>query len=69
MIARGDDRGPGAEQFDALLAADSASARRILSIDDGEIGRQLLLQALEPLVERVAPRFADHVTEKKNADH
>ena len=41
----------------------------ILVFDDGEIGRQLLLQPLEPFVERAAPRLTDHISQKKYPDH
>ena len=69
MVAGRDDRRAGAEQFDALLAADTASARRILAIDDGEIGGQFPLQSFEPLVQRVAPGLAHHIAQKKYPDH
>ena len=69
MVAGRDDRRAGAEQFDALLPADPSPARRVLAVDDGEIGSQFLLQSFEPFVQRMPSGFPHHVAEKKNADH
>ena len=39
---------------------------RVLGVHDAEAGAELLAQALQPLLDRSAPRRAEHVRDEKN---
>jgi hypothetical protein len=69
MIPRRDHRGASLENLNALLAAYTPAASRILAVDDGKIHSHLLLHAFESLGQSLTPGFSHHIAQKKYPDH
>ncbi len=66
MIAARDDIDARLKQFIADLAVDAEAMRRVLTIGDHEIQRQLLAQSRHVAGDDSAPRPPDDVAEKQN---
>jgi hypothetical protein len=61
VVAEGDDRDTGAQQADRDLRRDTATARRVLAVDDDKIDPAFRAQRGQPPDDGFAPRLADDI--------
>src|SRR5437879_1660707 len=65
MIAGRDHRHARAQKLDRDLPGNSATAGRVLTVDDRKIDRVLFLQLRQSRDDRLASRLANDVTQEK----
>jgi hypothetical protein len=58
---------PGGEKLLRQLRGDARPVRCVFPVDDAEVDRKLVPQALQPLVERAVPRGPEDVRDEENS--